>query len=79
MFLDKTWNLLLFTLHEAVVQGCLLKKGVRKNFANWLRPANFIKNETATQTFSREFCEIFKYTFFTEHVEWLYLNFEKLN
>ena len=29
---------------------------------------NFIKNETLTQVFSREFCEIFQTTFFTEHL-----------
>ena len=29
---------------------------------------NFIKKETLAQMFSREFCEIFKNTFFTEHL-----------
>ena len=29
---------------------------------------NFIKKETLTQVFSYEFCEIFKSTFFTEHL-----------
>ena len=29
---------------------------------------NFTKNETLAQVFSREFCEIFKNTFFTEHL-----------
>ena len=29
---------------------------------------NFIKKETLTQVFSFEFCEIFKNTFFTEHL-----------
>ena len=29
---------------------------------------NFIKKETPTQNFSCEFCEIFKNTFFTEHL-----------
>ena len=29
---------------------------------------NFIKEETLTQVFSCEFCEIFKNTFFTEHL-----------
>ena len=33
-----------------------------------LRPAIFIKKETLTQLFSCEFCEIFKNTFFTEHL-----------
>ena len=30
---------------------------------------NFIKKETLAQVFSREFCEIFKNTFFTEHLQ----------
>ena len=29
---------------------------------------NFIKKDTLAQVFSYEFCEIFKNTFFTEHV-----------
>ena len=29
---------------------------------------NFIKQETLTQVFSCEFCEIFKNTFFSEHL-----------
>ena len=29
---------------------------------------NFIKKETSTQVFSWKFCEIFKNTFFTEHL-----------
>ena len=29
---------------------------------------NFIKKETLAQVFSFEFCEIFKNTFFTEHI-----------
>ena len=30
---------------------------------------NFIKKETLAQVFSREFCEISKSTFFTEHLQ----------
>ena len=30
---------------------------------------NFIKNETQAQTFSCEFCEIYKFFFFTEHLQ----------
>ena len=30
---------------------------------------NFIKNETQAQTFSCEFCEIYKFIFFTEHLQ----------
>ena len=32
------------------------------------KACNFIKNETLTQVFSREFCEIFQTTFFTEYL-----------
>ena len=35
---------------------------------------NFIKKETLAQVFSCEFCEIFKSTFFIEHLRWLLLN-----
>ena len=43
---------------------------------------NFIKKETLAQVFSGEFCEIFKNTFFTEHLwrtasEWNYQNWKK--
>ena len=31
-------------------------------------PVNFSKKETQTQVFSCEFCEIFKNTFFVEHL-----------
>ena len=33
-----------------------------------LQACNFIKKETVAQVFSCEFCEIFKNTFFTEHL-----------
>ena len=29
---------------------------------------NFVKKETLTQVFSYEFCEVFRNTFFTEHL-----------
>ena len=52
-----------------------MKKGVVENFAKFtgkhlFRPqaCNFIKKETVAQVFSCEFCEIFKNTFFTEHL-----------
>ena len=32
---------------------------------------NFIKKEALAQAFSYEFCEIFKNTFFIEHLQWL--------
>ena len=33
-----------------------------------LRPATLLKKEILAQLFSREFCEMFKDTFFTEHL-----------
>ena len=35
--------------------------------------SNFFKKETLAQVFSCEFCQIFKNTFFTEHIWWLLL------
>ena len=35
---------------------------------------NFILKESPTQVFSCEFCKIFKYTFFNEHIRWLLLS-----
>ena len=40
----------------------------RISFLIKLQACNFIKKETLTQVFSCEFCEIFKNTFFTEHL-----------
>ena len=34
---------------------------------------NFIKNVTLAQVFSRQFCEISKNIFLTEHLQWLLL------
>ena len=31
---------------------------------------SFIKNETLAQVFSSEFCEMFKNTYFIEHLSW---------
>ena len=52
------------------------KKGVLKNFAKFIGKQlwqsllfnNFIKKEALAQAFSCEFCEIFKNTFFTDHL-----------
>ena len=51
------------------------KKDVLENFTkstgkHLCRPqaSNFINKETLAQVFSCEFCEIFKNTFFTEHL-----------
>ena len=38
---------------------------------------NFIKKETPTQVFSCEYCEIFKGSFFIEHLWWLLLHFSE--
>ena len=40
------------------------EKGVLRNFVS----CNFIKKETLAQVFSCEFFEIYKNTFFTEHL-----------
>ena len=55
-----------------------IKKGVLKNFAKFtgkhlcqgvlFNKMRLIKNETLAQAFCCEFCEIFKNTFFTEHL-----------
>ena len=63
---------------------CSIEKGVLKNVAKFtgkhlgqnlllikgmkVSACNFIKNETLAQAFSCKFCEIFKNTFFTEHL-----------
>ena len=52
-----------------------MKKDVLENFAKLTgkhlcrsHACNFINKETLAQVFSCEFCEIFKNTFFTEHL-----------
>ena len=55
-------------------QRCSIKKGVVRNFVKFTRKHlcqslfNFIRKETLVQVFSCEICEIFKNTFFTEHL-----------
>ena len=50
------------------------KKGALKNFAKFKRKScrfqanSYIKKDTPTQVFHYELCEIFKNTFFTEHL-----------
>ena len=64
-----------------------MKKGVLENFSKFTgkhlcshQACNFIKKETLAQVFSCEFCEIFKNTFFTEHLRmtasilWILIN-----
>ena len=43
------------------------------SFIYLVQASNFIKKETLVQVFSREFSEISKNTFFTEHLWWLLL------
>ena len=61
-----------------------MKKAILKNFSKFtgkhlcwsfffnkvadLRPATLLKKETPTQLFSYSFCEIFKNTYFVEHL-----------
>ena len=66
---------------------CSVKKGVLKNFAKFSGqhlcqslffhkvsgPSTFLQKETLAKVFSCEFFEIFKNTFFTEHLRWLLL------
>ena len=71
---------------EGVVWRCSVKKmfleisqNLQKNtcarvsFLIKLQACNFNKKETLTQVYSCEFCEIYKNTFFTEHLWWLVL------
>ena len=46
-------------------------------FFNKVEACNLVKKETQAQVVSREFCEIFKNTFFTEHLQWLLLQLAK--
>ena len=68
--------MLSYTFPEAVVHRCSVKKMFLKIFENLQKnPCDFIKQETLAQGFSFEFCEIFKSTFFIEHLWWLLLHF----
>ena len=55
----------------AKLTGIHLCQGLFFNKVAGLRPeaCNFIKKKTLTQMYSCEFCEIYKNTFFTEHVQ----------
>ena len=72
---------LLFFLSETLVHfSCHhLKKsnyGYLSRTIRWKKQAqacNFIKKETLAQVFSSEVCEIFKNSFFIEHLWWLLL------
>ena len=56
------------------------KTPVPENFFNkvaGLRLCNFTKKESLAQVFSREFCEISKKTFFTEHLRTTATDYDK--
>ena len=56
---------------EAVAWRCSAIKRVLRNFAKLTGPVPeslLIKKETLAQVFSCEFCEIFRKTYFTEHL-----------
>ena len=62
------------TIRRSSHRRCSIKKGVLRNFVKFARKHpcqslfNFIKKDTLVQVFSCEFCEIFKNTFFIEHL-----------
>ena len=75
----KIRNALCFEIIRSSHHRCSVKKDVLRNFTKFIGKHlcqslilinffNFIKKETLTQVFSCEFCEIFKNTFFTEHL-----------
>ena len=53
---------------RGVLQKKLLLKMLQNSQENTCARVNFIKKETLAQVFSCDFCEIFKKTFFTEHL-----------
>ena len=67
---------------EAVVQRCSVKQVFleisqisQENICCQTQACNFIKKETLAQVFSCEIREIYKNTFFIEHLWWLLLDF----
>ena len=50
---------------------CSLQKKQSSRCVQMPEACNFVKKETPTQAFSCEPCEIFKNTFFIEHLWWL--------
>ena len=48
------------------------------NKVAYVKACNFIKKETLAQLFSFKYCEIFKSSFFIEHLWWLLLYSEKI-
>ena len=71
-----------YAFYRSSHESCSIKKDILKNFAkvagkhfcqslffNKVAGLNFIKKETVAQVFSYEFCEIFKNSFFIEHLQ----------
>ena len=57
-----------------MTKGLRLKGGITANFQRLRKQAcDFIEKEALPQVFSREFCEIAKSSFLTEHLRWLLL------
>ena len=58
------------TLRIDKISSERLQKNFKKVFRAYSpkKASNFVKKEALAQVFSCEFCEIFKNTFFTEHV-----------
>ena len=59
-----------YEFFESIHPSCFMKKTVLKNFATFtgkLQACNFIK-QTPTLVFFSEYCEIFKNTYFEEHL-----------
>ena len=73
---------LCWKLKRAIARGshqrCSLKINIHKNFTkftgkHFCQSFFFNKKDTLAQVFSSKFCEIFKNTFFKEHLRWLLL------
>ena len=58
-----------------VRQMTFLFSNVNLNVIVHAWPCNFIYKDTTKQVFSCEFSEIFRNTFFTKHLRWLFLDF----
>ena len=63
---------------ETADRRCSKKQGVSKFHNNhrktwWPETCNFLKEEAPTQVFSCKYFEIFKNSFFIEHLRWLLL------
>ena len=50
------------------------KQSLKNALQNGLKDLQLFKKETPTQMFSCEICKMFKKTFFTKHLWWLFLS-----